>query len=66
MAFRAVVEKKEIPQWFLRVSNYSEELLSELEKMEGWPDAVKTMQKNWIGKSEGVEAEFRVDGEKAF
>ena len=57
----AVVEKKEIPQWFLRVSNYSEELLSELEKMEGWPDAVKTMQKNWIGKSEGVEAEFRVD-----
>ena len=61
----AVVEKKEIPQWFLRVSNYSEELLSELEKMEGWPDAVKTMQKNWIGKSEGVEAEFRVDGGKS-
>ena len=58
----AVVEKKEIPQWFLRVSDYSEELLSELEKMEGWPDAVKTMQKNWIGKSEGIEAEFRVDG----
>ena len=61
----AVVEKKEIPQWFLRVSDYSEELLSELEKMEGWPDAVKTMQKNWIGKSEGVEAEFRVDGGKS-
>ena len=60
-----VVEKKEIPQWFLRVSDYSEELLSELEKMEGWPDAVKTMQKNWIGKSEGVEAEFRVDGGKS-
>ena len=61
----AVVEKKEIPQWFLRVSDYSEELLSELEKMKGWPDAVKTMQKNWIGKSEGVEAEFRVDGGKS-
>jgi len=58
----AVVEKKEIPQWFLRVSNYSEELLRELEKMQGWPEAVKTMQKNWIGKSEGVEADFRVDG----
>ncbi len=60
----AVVEKKEIPQWFLRVSDYSEELLNELEKMKGWPDAVKTMQRNWIGKSEGVEAEFLVDGEK--
>ena len=56
----AVVEKKEIPQWFLKVSDYSEELLSELEKMRGWPDAVKTMQKNWIGKSRGVEAEFKV------
>ena len=61
----AVVEKKEIPQWFLRVSDYSEELLDELEKMKGWPDAVKTMQRNWIGKSEGVEAEFRVDGKKS-
>lgn len=60
----AVVEKKEIPQWFLRVSDYSEELLNELEKMKGWPDAVKIMQRNWIGRSEGVEAEFRVDGGK--
>ncbi|MCY3985819.1 MAG: leucine--tRNA ligase [Candidatus Dadabacteria bacterium] len=60
----AVVEKKEIPQWFLRVSDYSEELLGELEHMTGWPDAVKTMQKNWIGRSEGVEAEFRVDGQE--
>ena len=58
----AVVEKKEIPQWFLRVSDYSEELLSELDGMEGWPEAVKTMQRNWIGKSRGVEADFRVDG----
>ena len=58
----AVVEKKEIPQWFLRVSDYSEELLSELENMPGWPEAVKTMQRNWIGKSRGVEADFRVDG----
>lgn len=59
----AVVEKKEIPQWFLRVSDYSEELLGALEKMDGWPEAVKTMQKNWIGRSEGVEADFAV-GEK--
>ncbi len=59
----AVVEKKEIPQWFLRVSDYAEELLSELETMDGWPDAVKTMQRNWIGKSEGVEADFRIEGE---
>lgn len=58
----AAVEKKEIPQWFLRVSDYSEELLSELDGMEGWPEAVKTMQRNWIGKSRGVEADFRVDG----
>ena len=58
----AVVEKKEIPQWFLRVSDYSEELLSKLDGMEGWPEAVKTMQRNWIGKSRGVEADFRVDG----
>ncbi len=58
----AVVEKKEIPQWFLRVSDYSEELLSELESMAGWPEAVKTMQRNWIGKSRGVEADFRADG----
>ncbi len=60
----AVVEKKEIPQWFLRVSDYSEELLGELERMKGWPDAVKTMQKNWIGRSEGVETEFRVEGQE--
>lgn len=58
----AAVEKKEIPQWFLRVSDYSEELLSELDGMEGWPEAVKTMQRNWIGKSRGVEADFLVDG----
>ncbi len=59
----AIVEKKEIPQWFLKVSDYADELLSELETMDGWPDAVKTMQSNWIGKSQGVEADFRIEEE---
>ena len=56
----AVVERKEIPQWFLKITDYSDELLEDLEKLGGWPDAVKTMQKNWIGKSVGVEAVFNV------
>lgn len=56
----AVVERKEIPQWFLKITDYSDELLDGLEKLHGWPDAVKTMQKNWIGKSIGVEAVFKV------
>ena len=56
----AVVERKEIPQWFLKITDYSDELLDGLEKLPGWPDAVKTMQKNWIGKSIGVEAVFKV------
>ncbi|MGI9553334.1 MAG: leucine--tRNA ligase, partial [Thermodesulfobacteriota bacterium] len=57
----AVVERKEIPQWFLKITDYSNELLDDLEKLSGWPDAVKTMQTNWIGKSIGVEAIFKVD-----
>jgi len=56
----AIVERKEIPQWFLKITDYSDELLDGLEKLPGWPDAVKTMQKNWIGKSVGVEAVFKV------
>ena len=56
----AVVERKEIPQWFLKITDYSDELLGDLEKLSGWPDAVKTMQTNWIGKSIGVEAVFKV------
>ncbi|HIN82867.1 MAG TPA: leucine--tRNA ligase [Chromatiales bacterium] len=56
----ALVERREIDQWFMRITDYAEELLEGLDKLEGWPDAVCTMQKNWLGRSEGIEAEFRV------
>ncbi len=58
----AVVERREIPQWFFRITAYAEELLNELDRLPGWPEAVKTMQRNWIGRSEGLEIDFGVDG----
>lgn len=58
----ALVERREIPQWFLKITQYAEELLEETERLEGWPDAVRTMQRNWIGRSEGVEFDFALDG----
>ncbi len=58
----ATVERREIPQWFLKITDYADELLADLEKLPGWPDAVKTMQANWIGRSEGLEVDFKVDG----
>ena len=57
------VERKEIPQWFMKITAYAEELLDGLDKLDGWPEAVRTMQRNWIGRSEGVELSFEVDGE---
>ena len=54
----AVVEKREIPQWFIRITAYADELLQELDRMPGWPDSVKTMQRNWIGRSDGIEVDF--------
>ncbi len=59
----ALVERREIPQWFMKITAYADELLDELDRMPGWPDSVKTMQRNWIGRSEGVELSFEVDGE---
>ena len=59
----ALVEKRKIPQWFLRITDYAEELLTDLDKLEGWPESVKIMQRNWIGRSEGVEAEFALSVE---
>ncbi|MDQ7049668.1 MAG: leucine--tRNA ligase [Enterobacterales bacterium] len=55
------VEKKEIDQWFLRITEYAEELLSSIDGLDGWPDSVKTQQRNWIGRSEGVEMVFALD-----
>ena len=54
----AVIEKKKLSQWFLNITKYSEQLLSSLEKLKGWPEKVKLMQKNWIGRSEGCEIDF--------
>jgi len=54
------VEKKEISQWFLKITAYADELLESLDQLEGWPEQVKTMQANWIGRSEGVEMDFSV------
>jgi len=59
----ALVERREIPQWFMKTTAYADELLDELDRMPGWPDSVKTMQRNWIGRSEGVELSFDVNGE---
>ncbi|MCG8383652.1 MAG: leucine--tRNA ligase [Gammaproteobacteria bacterium] len=58
----AVIERREIPQWFIRITDYAEELLNDIDKLEGWPDAVKTMQRNWIGRSEGLEVDFEIPG----
>ncbi|MCW8875755.1 MAG: leucine--tRNA ligase [Kangiellaceae bacterium] len=54
------VEKKEIDQWFIRITAYAEELLNSIDDLEGWPDSVKTQQRNWIGRSEGVEMTFKL------
>jgi len=57
----AVVEQKEISQWFLKITDYAEELLEGLDSLDQWPEEVKIMQKNWIGKSRGIELTFRLE-----
>jgi leucyl-tRNA synthetase len=58
----ALVERREIPQWYLKITAYADELLNDLDKLHYWPEQVKTMQRNWIGRSEGVEIQFEVPG----
>ncbi len=59
----AIVERKKLNQWFFKISKFSQELLDGLEELDKWPNKVKTMQKNWIGKSFGCEIEFEVEGD---
>lgn len=59
----ALVERREIPQWFLKITAYAEELLNDLDKLSGWPEQVLTMQRNWIGRSEGALVYFNVVGD---
>ena len=58
----AIVERKKLSQWFFNISKFSQDLLDGLDKLEAWPNKVKTMQKNWIGKSFGCEIDFKIEG----
>lgn len=60
----ALVEQREIPQWFIKITAYAEELLNDLQKLSGWPHQVRVMQQNWIGRSEGAEVMFAVVNEQ--
>ena len=57
-----LVDRREIPQWFMKITQYADELLADLDRLPGWPEQVRTMQRNWIGRSEGVEIDFSVIG----
>ncbi len=59
----AIVERKKLSQWFFNITQFSQDLLDSLDKLDNWPNKVKTMQKNWIGKSFGCEIDFKVEGE---
>ncbi len=56
------VEQRELEQWFVRTTKYAEELLNDIEKLDGWPEKVRTMQRNWIGRSDGAMVDFALDG----
>ncbi|HCU08065.1 MAG TPA: leucine--tRNA ligase [Clostridiales bacterium] len=58
----AEVTKKNLSQWYLKITDYADRLLKDLDKLEGWPEKVRTMQRNWIGKSEGAEIDFDIKG----
>jgi len=59
----ASIERKKLKQWFLKITNFAEELLEDTDSLIGWPEQVKTMQKNWIGKSEGMQFTFNLENE---
>ncbi|ELY58797.1 leucyl-tRNA ligase [Natronococcus amylolyticus DSM 10524] len=56
------VEERELEQWFLKITEYADELLEDIDDLEGWPNSVRQMQRNWIGRQEGTELEFSIDG----
>ena len=58
----ALIERKKIPQWFLKITDYADQLIDDLDQLDEWPEQVRTQQKNWIGRSEGVELSFQVNG----
>ena len=60
----ALVERREIPQWFIKITDYADELLDEIDRLEGWPEQVRTMQRNWIGRSYGVQMDFGIEGDE--
>ncbi|AKH70814.1 leucyl-tRNA synthetase [Spongiibacter sp. IMCC21906] len=55
------VQRKEIPQWFIKITDYADQLINDLDQLDGWPEQVKTMQRNWIGRSQGVQMRFDLD-----
>ncbi len=57
---KSVVEKRELEQWYFKITEYAQELLDDLDDLPGWPERVKTMQANWIGRSEGAEVDFEL------
>ena len=61
----ALVEQRELTQWFFKITDYSEDLLAALDTLDGWPEKVRTMQRNWIGKSEGLQIRWRLDAATA-